>query len=135
MGPRRARPRVLGMAANPPIRSPKRRPNGSATHAARRQRLTPARALALATTLAVVLGGVLIGLSVAGSSSSTSRSIAGSAATTSLLAGISQHGSVLGRGDAPVRLAELRRPPVSGVGASHSGRFPRSSATTSAEAG
>jgi len=55
----------------------------------------------------VVVAGILIGVSVAGSgSSSSSRPLAGDAVTSLLLSGIPQHGTVLGNPGAPVRLVE-----------------------------
>ena len=74
-------------------------------------RLTPPRILALALAAAAVIAGILIGVSVAGSSSTSSpKSLAGSAQTTALLSGIPQRGNVLGRPGAPVTLVEFADP-------------------------
>ena len=71
------------------------------------RRASPQRALLLGTALAVVVAGILIGVSVAGSGSSNrSVALAGAEQTSLLLGGIPQHGNVLGRPGAPVRLVE-----------------------------
>jgi len=71
------------------------------------RRFTPARALVLGTLLAVIVAGIAIGVSVAGSSSSSSSTaLAGAEQTSLMLQGIPQHGNVLGRPGAPVKLVE-----------------------------
>jgi protein-disulfide isomerase len=55
---------------------------------------------------AVVLAGVLIGVSVAGSGGWASSSVTDSAATNSLIGGIPQRGFTLGSSTAPVRMVE-----------------------------
>ena len=56
----------------------------------------------------MIVAGILIGISVAGSgsSSSTSSAVRGTAQTEVMLSGIPQHGNVLGHLGAPVRLVE-----------------------------
>ena len=97
------------MATNSHVRAPRRRPDRSAGRAERPFRALPnRRVLALAAAAAVALAGTLIGIGVSGSGSGAPKpaSITGAAATRSLLAGIPQHGLVLGRLDAPVKLVE-----------------------------
>ena len=99
---------VSAMATNPSIRTPRRRPNGSANPVGRSRRpRTATRTLVAGTVVAVIVAGILIGVSVAGSeSSSSSRPLAGDAVTSFLLSGIPQHGTVLGNPSAPVKLIE-----------------------------
>lgn len=81
------------MATTPTIQAPRR--------------LTPARALVLGTVLAVIVAGILIGVSVAGSTTSSKPfALAGAEQTSMLLGGIPQHGNVLGSPRAPVRFVE-----------------------------
>lgn len=99
------------MATTPTVQSPKRRKNGSSSHAQpapAESRFDPRRALIVGTVLAVLVAGVLIGVSVAGSGSSAAKSeaLVGAEQTSLLLGGIPQHGSVLGSPGAPVRLVE-----------------------------
>jgi protein-disulfide isomerase len=75
--------------------------------------LSPRRLLLLALAAAVVIAGVLIGVGVAGSGSSTPggpKALVGSPQTTALLAGIPQQGIALGRAHAPVTLSEYADP-------------------------
>jgi protein-disulfide isomerase len=60
----------------------------------------------LAAAGAIVLAGVLIGVSVAGSGGGSSSTVTGAAATTSLIGGIPQSGFALGSPTAPVRMVE-----------------------------
>jgi protein-disulfide isomerase len=94
------------MATTPTVQAPKRRSNRDAAPSAKR--ISTPRLLALGTALAVVVAGILIGVSVAGSGGSSSRSTAlrGAGETAAMLDGIPQSGNVLGRPDAPVRLVE-----------------------------
>lgn len=100
------------MATNSHVQAPKRRPKGPA-HAveSRSAWLTPRRLLVLVGIGAVILAGALIGVSMAGSSGSSSGGkVAGAAATQALLAGVPQHGNVLGSPKAPVTLVEFADP-------------------------
>ncbi len=100
------------MATTPNIQAPKRRKNGSRAQAqpapGERRWLTPTRALVGGTILAVVIAGILIGVSATGSGSSSPKStaLAGAEQTSLLLNGIPQRGNVLGSSAAPVRLVE-----------------------------
>ncbi len=96
------------MAHNPAVRAPKRRPNGTARKPTpgSAQWLTPRRLLVLAAVGAVVLAGVLIGVSVAGSGSGSSSTVTGAQATNALIGGIPQSGFTLGSPTAPVRMVE-----------------------------
>jgi protein-disulfide isomerase len=60
----------------------------------------------LAAVGAILLAGVLIGVSVAGSGSGSSSTVTGAAATTTLIGGIPQSGFTLGSPTAPVRMVE-----------------------------
>ena len=95
------------MATTPNVQAPKRRHNGSRSPVEQR-RLDTKQALVLGTVLAVVVAGILIGVSVAGSGSSSFKptSLVGARATQGLFAGIPQHGNVLGHPGATVRLVE-----------------------------
>jgi len=100
------------MATNSHVQAPKRRPKGSARAVESRSAwLTPRRLLVLVGIGAVVVAGALIGVSMAGSSGSSSGAkVAGAAATQALLGGIQQHGNVLGSPIAPVTLVEFADP-------------------------
>src|SRR5690349_7854106 len=114
MRPGQRPPSVFDMATTPRVQSPKQRKNGSRTSVQpaprERSRLSSTKALIAGTVLAVVVAGILIGVSVVGSnsSSSTPSSLAGVQAAQTMLKGIPQHGTVLGRSTAPVRLVEYR---------------------------
>ncbi|HEX3453461.1 MAG TPA: thioredoxin domain-containing protein [Gaiellaceae bacterium] len=60
----------------------------------------------LAAVGAILLAGVLIGVSVAGSGGGSSSSVTGAAATNALIGGIPQNGFTLGSPKAPVRMVE-----------------------------
>ena len=89
------------MANNSAVRAPKRREPASASW------LTSRRLLAVVAVGTIVLAGILIGVSVAGSDgSSAPATVKGATATELLLQGIPQHGLVLGSPKAPVTLVE-----------------------------
>jgi protein-disulfide isomerase len=95
------------------VQAPRARPGGKPGTGRRDlpTGLTPPRILALALVAAVAIAGVLIGVSVAGSSSKSSpRVLAGTIQTAALLGGIPQHGNALGRPAAPVTLVEFADP-------------------------
>jgi protein-disulfide isomerase len=99
------------VAHDPAVRAPKQRPNGSARKPqaqAQPSWLTPRRLLLLAAAGAIVLAGILIGVSVAGSGggSKTTKPAGAAAATQSLFQGIPQQGFSLGSPMAPVTLVE-----------------------------
>jgi protein-disulfide isomerase len=82
--------------------------------------LTPARTLLIGLLLALVVAGVLIGVSVAGSSSTLKPSVTtvkGALATNALFQGIPQHANVLGNPNAPATLMEFAEPqcPICGA--------------------
>ncbi len=93
-----------------PVRAPKPRPSGKSKSDSGTwsSRLTPARTLALVAVVGAVVAGVLIGVSVLGSSSSkrSTTSIGGASEVSRLLSGVPQHGIVLGSSSAPVTLVE-----------------------------
>jgi len=75
--------------------------------------LTPARTLLIGVAVALVVAGALIGVSVAGSGSSSKPSpatVTGVAATNALFRGIPQSGNVLGNRNAPATLVEFAEP-------------------------
>ncbi len=95
------------------VQAPKSRPDGKSGSGDRPTRFTPTRILLLAVGAAVVIAGIMIGVSVAGSSSSSKSStqtIVGSAQTVALLSGIPQQGNALGKPNAPVTMAEFADP-------------------------
>jgi protein-disulfide isomerase len=96
------------MTTTKTVRAPKRRPNGSTRPAPARQTWpTPRRTLALAAVAVAVIAGILIGVSLIGSgSTSKPTALAGSGATAILLADIPQQANVLGSPKAPVALVE-----------------------------
>jgi protein-disulfide isomerase len=97
------------MAHNPTVQSPKRRGQRAApTSSTSASWLTPRRLIAIVAAGVVVLAGILIGVSVAGSGSGKQASgkVAGAAATQTLLQGIPQQGLALGSPMAPVTLVE-----------------------------
>ncbi len=103
-----------------PAGGPGRSGSAPASRPGRRQsRLTPARTLLLGLAVALVVAGALIGISVAGSGSSTpaTTNVVGAAATTALFRGIPQHGNVLGNPNAPAVLVEFAEPqcPICGA--------------------
>jgi protein-disulfide isomerase len=112
------------MASDKPsarVQAPKARPGGKPGDASGgpRTQLTSSRILALAVVAAIVIAGVLIGISVAGSSSKNTGSnskntgpstLVGKIQTRNLLSGIPQQGNALGRPDAPVTLVEYADP-------------------------
>jgi protein-disulfide isomerase len=71
-------------------------------------KLTGTRLVLLAVVLAVIVGGALVAISVAGSDDDTTATfgVHGGAATTAMLRGIPQRGNVLGDPKAPVTLHE-----------------------------
>jgi len=82
--------------------------------------LTPTRALLIGLVVALITAGALIGVSVAGSSSSSKPSattVTGALATDALLHGIPQRGNVLGDPSAPATLVEFGEPqcPICGA--------------------
>ncbi len=113
-------PSLVSMASNKSsvrVQAPNTRPDGKSGPGSgdRPTRLTPTRILLLAVGAAVVIAGIMIGVSVAGSSSSStpkssSRTINGSAQTTALLSGIPQQGNALGKPNAPVTMVEFADP-------------------------
>jgi protein-disulfide isomerase len=97
------------MAHNPTVQSPKRRDKGSVpTSATSASWLTSRRLIAIVAVGVVVLAGILIGVSVAGSGNGeqSSGKVAGGAATQTLLQGIPQRALALGNPKAPVTLVE-----------------------------
>jgi protein-disulfide isomerase len=96
------------VAQNPTVQAPKRRDKGSVpTSSTSGSWLTPRRLIVLVAAGVVVIGGILIGVSVAGSGGSSSSSgVSGAAATQTLFKGIPQQGFVLGNPKAPVTLVE-----------------------------
>jgi protein-disulfide isomerase len=108
-----APPSVGRVAHNHTVQSPRPRPHGkkrapAPASPAATGWLTPRRLLAIVAAGAVVLAGILIGVSVAGSGGgkASSSSITGAAATQALFRGIPQQGLTLGSPTAPVRLVE-----------------------------
>ncbi len=97
-----------------PVQAPKARPGGKpgAAPGDLRARLTPSRILALAVVGAMVIAGILIGVSVAGSSSKSPgpKTLVGEIQTLNLLSGIPQHANALGRPDARVTMVEFADP-------------------------
>ena len=82
--------------------------------------LTPTRTLLLGLVVALVVAGALIGVSVAGSGSSSKPSavsVSGGLATNALFHGIPQSGNVLGDPKAPATLVEFGEPrcPICGA--------------------
>ena len=99
--PRQAAAYREAVANNSAVRAPKRREPASASW------LTSRRLLAVVAVGTIVLAGILIGVSVAGSDgSSAPATVKGATATELLLQGIPQHGLVLGSPKAPVTLVE-----------------------------
>jgi hypothetical protein len=81
---------------------------------------TSNRTLLLTFAAALAIAGVLIGVSLAGSSRQPKprpATVVGAAATNALLGGIPQHGNVLGEPNAPATLIEFAEPqcPLCGV--------------------
>jgi protein-disulfide isomerase len=96
------------VAHNPTVQAPKRRDGKAKAVPAAERRPTPRLLAAIVAVGAVVLAGILIGVSVAGSggSSAAARSIAGTEETQALFQGIPQHGLTVGDPKAPVTLVE-----------------------------
>ncbi len=97
------------------VQAPKRRSQGTTAPPAPRRPawLTPTRTLLLGLAAAVVIAGVLIGVSVGGSGTSSNpqpTNVVGGAAVNALLAGIPQSGNVLGDPQAPATLVEFAEP-------------------------
>ena len=97
------------------VPAPKRRRQSSTVRPPGNQRawLTPTRTLLLGLVAAVLIAGVLIGLSIGGSnnpSKSPATKVVGAAAANALFVGIRQSGNVLGDPAAPATLVEFAEP-------------------------
>lgn len=95
-------------------------PRGASTGSRKPGWLTPTRTLLIGLAAALVVAGALIGVSVAGSGSSSKPStttVNGGLATNALFRGIPQSGNVLGNPKAPATLVEFAEPqcPICGA--------------------